>query len=316
MAVDLTRLPSYRQLPVKKGAPPGSSWGLFGDDDQMGCLNLLTPAKVREAAQLVRRGIVFPLGLPLSEPRPAMLGRRNLRHHLLVTGCGEDFWPQASSQWDGLRHIRHPQHGFYNGVPDNAVSEEPGSKLGIEQWARRGIVGRGVLLDVERHLGRQGSPLDPCAATLIGKGALEDCARAQGVTIRPGDILLLRTGWLRWYLQEATLADRERLASDDWYGAMAWPGLGPAEEMVEYLWDLHIAAVAADNPSVEVWPPATGLMHMHLIPLLGMPVGELWYLEELAADCAQDGLYEFMLTSAPLHVPGGVASPPNALAIK
>ena len=97
------------------------------------------------------------------------------------------------------------------------------------------------------------------------------------------------------------------------------PGIGPDEEMAAYLWDLHIAAVAGDNPSLEAWPPGPesgGFLHFRLIPLLGMNIGELWYLEDLAADCAQDGVYEFMLTSAPLNVPGGVGSPPNALAIK
>jgi kynurenine formamidase len=323
MRFDLSQLPSYRQLPVKEGAPPGSSWGLFGDDDQVGCVNLLTPEMVKEAARLVHKGAVYPLSLPIDLPKPAMLGRKTLRHYLLEEGGGmvrddyyDDFWPQASSQWDGLRHFRHPHHGFYNGTPDSAISQEEGSKLGIELWARRGLVGRGVLLDLERHLRQRGTPLDPRTAIAIGKDTLEACARAQSVEIRLGDILLLRSGWLRWYLEEATPEERERLGSDPSAATLAWPGIGPAEEMLEYLWDRHVAAVAADNPSVEVWPPQTGLLHMDLIPLLGMLMGELWYLEELAADCAQDGVYEFMLTSAPLHVPGGVASPPNALAIK
>ena len=100
---------------------------------------------------------------------------------------------------------------------------------------------------------------------------------------------------------------------------LRFPGIGPDEEMASYLWDLHIAAVAADNPALEAWPPGPesgGFLHFRLIPLLGMNIGEFWYLEDLAADCAQDGVYEFMFTSAPLNVPGGVGSPPNALAIK
>ena len=89
--------------------------------------------------------------------------------------------------------------------------------------------------------------------------------------------------------------------------------------MAEYLWDLHIAAIAADNPALEAWPPdpATGgFMHWKLIPHFGMPIGELWWLADLADDCAADGVYDSFLTSAPLNVPGGVGSPPNALAIK
>jgi hypothetical protein len=89
--------------------------------------------------------------------------------------------------------------------------------------------------------------------------------------------------------------------------------------MAPYLWDLHIAAIAADNPALEAWPPPAGpggFMHWKLIPHFGMPIGELWWLADLADACAADGVYEFFFTSAPLNVPGGVGSPPNALAIK
>lgn len=318
-------LPSYDQLPVRRGAPQGSAWGVFGDDDQVGCLNLLTPDRVVEAARLVRKGAVFPLNLRIDLPSPAMFNRRSPKHHLLEESGGiarddylDDFWPQASSQWDGLRHIRHPKDGFYNGVRDEEVVPGDGGKLGIEHFARRGIVGRGVLLDVELHLRRRGTPLDPRSPTLIRRETLEACAAAQGVRIRRGDVLVLRTGWLHWYLEEATPEERERMGGSATAGALVSPGIGPADEMAEYLWNLHVAAVAADNPAVEPWPPTPGggFLHYRLIPHLGMPLGELWYLEELAADCERDGVYEFMLASAPLNVPGGVASPANVLAIK
>ncbi|MFQ5880740.1 MAG: cyclase family protein, partial [Dehalococcoidia bacterium] len=86
----------------------------------------------------------------------------------------------------------------------------------------------------------------------------------------------------------------------------------------EFLWDNRIAAVAGDNFALEPMPhnPALGSLHHRMLPLLGMPMGELFNFEELAADCVEDGVYECMLTSAPVHVYGGVASPPNALAIK
>lgn len=325
MALDLDKLPPYDQLPVKDGAPEGSAWGLFGEDDQLGCLNLLTAERVVEAARLVRKGAVFPLNLRIDEPNPAMFGRRSPQHHLLEGGGGvarddyfDDFWPQASSQWDGLRHIRHPRDGFYNGVKDEEITLEEGCKLGMENFARRGIVGRGVLLDIERHLRGQGTPLDPQSSTIVRKDTLDACARAQSVPVRPGDILIVRTGWLRWYLEEATPEQRETMGGDAMAGALVAPGIGPADEMAEYLWNLHVAAVAGDNPSLEPWPPSpeTGFLHFRLLPHLGIPIGELWYLEDLAADCAGDGVYQFLLTSAPLHARGGVGSPPNALAIK
>ena len=318
------KLPSYNQLPVQDGAPPGSAWGLFGDDDQLGCLNLLTPERVRNAANLVKRGACFALNLPIDLPRPAMFGREVAQHEIMVAGGGlvrddriDSLWPQASSQWDGLRHIRHPRDGFYNGVKDNDVGAEAYSKLGIDHWARRGIAGRGVLLDVERYLSGIGQPLDPCSSTIVQKEVLANCAKEQGVKFFPGDIVLIRTGWLHWYLEEATLKEREQLGGEEGVGALVSPGIGPADEMAEYLWDLHVAAVAADNPALEPWPlGAGGFLHFRLLPHFGLPIGELWYLEELAVDCADDGVYEFLLTSAPLNIPGGVASPANALALK
>lgn len=318
-----TDLPLYVDLPVMAGAPDGSAWGVFGDDDQLGCLNLLTPEKVLAAAKLVRKGAVFALNLRIDEPNPPLFGRGGVRHTVLDLGGGlarddylDNFYPQASSQWDGLRHIRHPRDGFYGGVPDDEIVSGKG-RLGIEQFARKGIVGRGVLLDVGRYLESHGSPLDYDSSTMIDKETLSACAKSQGVNLQAGDIMLVRTGWLRWYLEDATPEQKRKMAADSMTD-LRTPGLGPAEEMAAFLWDLHVAAVAADNPALEVFPatPERGFLHFKLIPHLGMPIGEMWWLEDLAADCAQDGVYEFMLTSAPLNIPGGVGSPPNAIVIK
>jgi kynurenine formamidase len=323
MTTETAALPSYSQLPIKDGAPPGSAWGLFGDDDQLGCINLLTPERVLAAARLVRKGAVFSLNLRIDEPNPPLFGRGAVEHTIITLGpnIGRDdyldsFYPQASSQWDGLRHIRHPRDGFYGGVPDDEIVSGKG-RLGIEHFARKGIAGRGVLLDVGRHLEAQGATLDYTSNTLIPKETLDACAKAEGVTVQTGDILLIRTGWLRWYLEDATPQQKQKIAGDA-MTAISFPGIGPADEMAEYLWDLHIAAIASDNPAVEVFPavPETGFLHFKLIPHFGMPIGEMWQLDDLAADCAEDGVYEFLLTSAPLNIPGGVGSPPNALAIK
>src|SRR5690606_10116864 len=142
---------------------------------------------------------------------------------------------------------------------------------------------------------------------------------------------LIRFGWISWYLEQdgdgrAALADRATFRS---------AGLHPGEETWRTLWNLHVAAIACDNPGVEIWPRGSHLApevaagaladprrvhevfaHTVLLPMLGLPLGELFFLDDLAADCATDGRYEFMFTSAPLDLPHGVASPPNALAIK
>jgi kynurenine formamidase len=316
------RLPAYSELPVKPGAPPGSAWGLFGGDDQLGTLNLLTPERTAAAARLVRKGRVFPLNLRIDRPDPPLYFRGAVKHTILARNPNsrddylDSFYPQASSQWDSLRHIRNPEHGFYNGTRDDEIGPGETGKLGIEQMARRGIAGRGVLLDIARFAEAEGRPIDPATRVVIDRDMLQGCARAQDVGLQTGDILIVRTGWLRWYLEETTPEERQRMAAGPAANLRA-PGLGPAEEMTAYLWDLHVAAVAADNPALEAWPPISDaeFMHRRLIPLLGMPIGELWYLEDLAAGCAADGCYDFFFTSAPLNVPGGVGSPPNALAV-
>jgi hypothetical protein len=230
---------------------------------------------------------------------------------------------QSSSQWDGFRHIRHRRHGFYNGVADE--------DHGVDHWARKGIVGRGVLADVARWRAAQGRPLDPAAPDPIEPDDLTNTLAAEGVSVEPGDILLVRTGWLSWYRSLDEPA-RHGLAG----AGLRTCGLRPGDSTARVLWNLHIAAVAADNPAVEVWPPGALVpdqdaaralqadadrspevfVHFSLLPLLGLPLGELWDLDALAADCAADGVYTCLLTSAPLHLRQGVASPPNAIAVK
>jgi kynurenine formamidase len=313
-------LPSYAELPVREGAPPASSWGLWGDDDELGCLNLLTPERIAAAAKLVRKGAVFALNLRIDRPEPPLYGRGAVRH--TITGEGgngrddylDNFWPQASSQWDSLRHIRHPEYGWYNGVRDEQIIAGDAGRLGIDTMARRGIAGRGVLLDVARYLAEHGRPLDCALSVIITPDDLDACADAQNVELRTGDVLLVRTGWLAWYANETT-PEQRRAMSDR--AVLRAPGLGPPAETAAWLWDHRVAAVAADNPALEAWPPSPDdFMHWRLIPLLGLPIGELWDVDALAADCAVDGVYEFLFTSAPLNVPGGVGSPPNALALK
>ena len=322
-------LPSFDQLQASDGKPAGSSWGLWGDDDVCGTLNLLTAECVKRGAECVRKGSVFPINLDMHLPDPPLFGRAAFEHEViwLQNEAGHDEhisgWnTQSSSQWDGFRHIKHPVHGFYNGVADE--------DHGIHHWAKRGIAGRGVLADVARWREAQGRPIAPNTADPIEPDDLTATLEAQSTTVEPGDVLLVRMGWLSWYRSLDTDGRRA-------YNESGHPncGLRPCEPMWKLLWDLHIAAIGADNPSVEVWPPASFVkpeelqqiladrerldeifMHIRLLPLLGLPLGEFFDLDALAEDCASDGTYEFLFTSAPLNLKAGVASPPNALAIK
>jgi hypothetical protein len=315
------RLPSFDELPISPDKPPRSAWGLFGDEDQIGTLNLLTPERVAAAAKLVRRGEIFALNLELELPNPPLFFREALRQTIKRNSphtCDEiydNFNTQASTQWDGLTHYGHRRHGFYNGVISTQVTGQEGTRNGIEHWARRGIAGRGVLVDFARWAEQQGIAFDPGKRSEITAEQLQEAARAQGITFQTGDILLVRTGWIAWY---RALGFRERFLL-----AHTWPhqlcGLRQGEDSLRFLWDNHFAAIASDCPAFEAYPaadPDVGLMHETIIGLWGMPIGELFNLDALATDCAQDRTYEFLLTSAPLNRLGGVASPPNALAIK
>jgi kynurenine formamidase len=332
--------PSYAELPVDDAAPPGSSWGVWGPDDQLGTLNLLTDARTVAALSHVRSGRVFNLGLPMEEPRRNVESRRaNPVHQILYVGHehrdfqpgGEDdhskgsvgrddylekVWLQGSTQWDGLAHFRHLEHGNYNGVADADLHGGVGTRLGIDQWAARGVVGRGVLADVAAFREASGRPLDPMGNEPITVADLEATFEHQGTTVLPGDVLLLRTGWVGHFMAQDD-DERERLITP---AHQSNPGVDNSEEMVAYLWDLHIAALAADNITVEAYPTATPeaafLVHSHLLPLLGLPLGELWVLDDLAAACREDGDHAFLLVSVPLNVRGGMGSPAQAVAIK
>jgi kynurenine formamidase len=321
MSTDWARLPSYIDLPVDPSKPPRSAWGVFGENDELGTINLLTPECVRYAASLVRTGQVFPLNWNLEMPDPPVFGRGKLRHTVKNLGDGTDdfydnFHTQASSQWDALSHISHPEHGFYNGRTLADVTAVSGSRNGIDNWARHGIVGRWILADVDRYRREQGRPLVPDAYEAVDVGDVEAALVAQDVQIRTGDILLLRFGWIAWY-ESTGYATRAALAATPFPGAS--PGLAPEERTAEWLWNRHVAAVAADSPAVEAVPFETkvdGFLHYRVIPLLGLALGEMFQLDALAESCAADGVYEGFFCAAPLNKTGGSGSPANAVAIK
>jgi kynurenine formamidase len=176
--------------------------------------------------------------------------------------------------------------------------------LGIEKVDVKGITSRGVLLDVVAHRGvdvfcAPGNPITPAE--------LDDIARAQGVTVEPGDIVVVHTGWWTRFLSTGD-------------GAEAGSGLDWT--CASWLHDHDVAAVAADNLMVEDPDPAQGVdgtflpMHMLCLRDMGLMLGEYWDLGGLAADCAADGVYEFQLIAPPLKVVGAVSSPVNPIAIK
>ena len=308
--------PAYDALPGAPGECP-SAWSVFGAGDRLGLINLQTPARIAAAAQLVRSGRMFSLNAPIDAIDPPMYERGAPRLELVVEAGGvaiddhlDNFYPQGSSQWDSLAHFADRRGRFFGGAGVDDV--RAGRAATIEAWAQRGIAGRGVLLDIDALLGSAGTGFDPASTRPITVVELEAARERAGIRWQPGDVMLLHTGYLEWYLRQG--ADvRAGIAS-------AQPcaiGLAHGEEMVRYLWDAHVSAVASDNPAVEAWPPGDGefdCLHRCLIGRLGLAFGELLALGELARACRATGRFEVFFTAAPLNIPGGVGSTANALA--
>lgn len=304
---------SRRTLPRYRDLPDGTSFAVFGRHDQLGCLNLLTPERVRAAAKLIISGRVVSLNGSLDWPDPppfaSVSGRAKPTRNVIRTENGRDeyldgFYPQSGSQWDGFLHQRDPQRqAFYNGNTDET--------RGMQIWAEHGIVGRGVLLDVEGWVQTQGRSVDWTKREVFSVRDLEACALAQGTRIEEGTILVLRLGWESGF-NSATPAQRQAFAEAR---TTLLLGIEGTNEMVERLWDWGVAAVATDSVALEAFPTAGRMIHVDLLSRLGIPIGELWSLGALAEACSAAGRYEFFLTSAPLNIPGGTGSTANALAI-
>ena len=146
-AIDFKKIPRFKQLPIRKDAPPESSWGVFGDKDEFGCLNFLTPQGIVDAAKLVKKGKVFRLDTPINYAKPPLFNRNPARHTILsfeqygLLGHDDsidDYNTQEGSQWDGLGHVGHLRHrAYYNGVTDDQIKDGPSGRLSIHKWADR-----------------------------------------------------------------------------------------------------------------------------------------------------------------------------------
>ena len=307
-----------------------SNWGRWGADDVLGTLNFLTEDKRVEGARLVRRGVSFSLAqrFDMDGPQKGWRRRTNPVHTMLDTGTdaerGVQGFPhgiggaddviamplQASTQWDGLGHIF--DHGMaWNGRRAGDVVTSDGDKVTGIETAAAAITGRGVLLDVGRaigsSLGTDGELPDGFAITIEH---LQATIAAQGASARVGrgDLLLVRTG---------RLARARREGWGDYAGGDS-PGL--SFTTADWLHASEIAGIATDTWGFEVRPNEFDVafqpLHQVCIPNIGLFLGEMWDLDALAADCAADGRWDFLLTAAPLPVTGAVGAPVNPLAVK
>lgn len=316
---DPLTLPIYDDLPRMEGIGLAHSWNVYGKNDEFGTLNNIDNQVVVASLTEATTGERIGLTLPTNAINPPLYQRQPLRHTFIPVSRNiwddklDDFYPQASSQWDGFRHVRCREFGFYGGVTLNP--SEMGTRLGIQSWAESGIIGRGVLLDVERHLVHCGQDYDPLSEISVTPELLAEVAKAQNVEIRKGDILCIRFGWINRY---RSLSKDARVAYASTQKSPPYAGLSADEETARQLWNWQISAVACDNPGAEVSPgnPEIGSLHRRLIPGLGMVIGELMNFEILSQRCVQDNRWTFLFVAVPTNIVGGVGSSANAVAIR
>ena len=318
--------PAYRVDTDGKvvGAEPGPhhNWGRFGDLDQIGTANHLTPERIAAAAALVKTGKRFSLALPIGVPTPGGYRSEPLHFYGMAAGDGvlgsgrggaefpvsDDYIVmalQASTQLDGFGHVGGDST-LYNGYWAGLVTATGGARrLGVHHLAR-GIVGRAVLLDVARHAGVE--HLEP--GFPVGPDELDGAASAQGVTVGPGDIVLVHTGHLGWKMTREAGSPEATMRSE--------PGI--STRAIPWIHDHDVAMIATDTAACSVVPAEVGdaflTWHVAALRDLGLLVGELFDLDELAADCAADGVSEGFFVAAPMPIVGSSGSPLNPIVMK
>jgi kynurenine formamidase len=342
--------------------PDGSTWGDWGDDDELGRVNLITPEKVLQGAREIQAGISFCLSLPLDYPGGTALNQRRHPPRLAPTedmhgtpsvfynvhmsemeDWGDpkyvDVWAddvvtlslQYSTQWDSLAHVGAEwdvdgdgaeEAVYYNGYRAGTDLAGPaedargdGSRhasfahhLGLEHMAFHGVQGRGVLVDLAHHLRHDFRG--------VNRGMLEEIMAADNVVVEPGDMLLLHTGFATEILAMNRDPDPAKIFQMCTY-------LDARDEsLLEWITESQISALVADNYAVEGLlgkdrePSRHSFLPIHHLCLfrLGVPLGELWYLHELAQWLRAHGRSRFLLTAPPLRLPGAVGCPVTPIA--
>ena len=306
-----------------KDAP--SNWGKWGDDDEVGALNYLTADEVLRGVQHIKSGSVFTLQRLIGDPKgdPVWPGRTPAERTQVLDEAswdGEDApsfpgglhyaddkisaFLQGSTQYDALGHVWYGGQ-IWNGY-DARTTVGGLDKASVEPISERGVVGRGILLDMARFRGKE--MLDK--AETFTHEDLEACAESQGVKIEKHDILLIRTNFLQLFFE----------LGDAFYEGFCEPGLVYSPELVQWFQDMEIPNLVTDTIANEVtFDPNNGTalpLHCALMRNLGVTLTEICDLEKLAASCAEDKQYTFLYAAAPLKVHLASGSPVNPLAIK
>jgi kynurenine formamidase len=315
-------VPSVGEL--LKDAP--KNWGKWGPDDEVGSLNYLTPDLIVKAAGCIKSGKVFTLQVKMASPEgdPVWPGRSGaIRVNVMdeghwIAGKGPNFaggchyaddymtcFPQGSTQYDALGHVWCDDQ-IWNGY-DAKTTIGGLSKASIMPIAEKGVVGRGILLDIARW--RNKEVLD--VGETFTHEDLMACAKAQGTEIQKRDVLVVRTGWIAKFY---------KVKREEFYGNFVEPGLTYSPELVKWFQDMEIPNLVTDTIANEVTvDPVSGVvlpLHNALMRNLGVTLTEIAWLDDLAADCAADRQYTFLYTAAPLKIVNGAGAPVNPLVIK
>lgn len=334
-----------------KKRPEGSNWGEFGDDDQLGRVNLITPIQVLKGVKEVKEGKTFCLSLPLNIPGGNALNSRRSAPKLSPTKNGENtyvnfplskntpqlmdvisddyaqIYLQYSTQWDSLAHVGAlfdsnndgtliPQ--YYNGyhAENNVVN------LTLEDNEYHDSYAKKLGIETLAEHGMQGRAvlLDlvrvfGTSRNLIGYKEIIKALESLNITIEQGDMLVIRTGFSEELLKMNGKPDIEILNN---FGAVL-DGLD--SDLLNWITESGISAICADNYAVEDTTKDSSMnccyylpLHHHCLFKLGLPLAELWYLKDLAEWLEANNRYRFLLTAPPLRLPGAVGSPVTPIA--
>ena len=302
-----------------------TNWGKWGADDEVGALNYLTADEVMRGVRHIQKGEVFTLQRLIGDPKgdPVWPGRTPAERTQILDeaswdGADAPAFPgglhyaddkinaflQGSTQYDALGHVWYDGK-LWNGY-DARTTVGGMDKASVEPIAQRGVVGRGILLDMARFRGK--NALD--TGETFTHEDLQECAKAQGVTIEKHDIVIIRTNFLQLFFDQG----------DEFFEGFNEPGLFYSPELVQWFQDMEIPNLVTDTIANEVTTdPGTGValpLHCALMRNLGIALTEIADLEKLAASCADDKQYTFLYAAAPLKVHLASGSPVNPLAIK
>ncbi len=280
-----------------------TNWGRWGPDDQIGVLNLLTPGVILGAFKLVKKGKVYSLAVPLERDGPQFptfhktwrvshfVRRENPDLHIIDDVITME--THSGTHIDAIGHV-WAEGRFYNNFSDEYASSRGIERVGIENV--RYMVGRGVMLDIPAYRGVD--HLGPRETVTVED--LDGAAAAQRITLEPGDIVLVRTGWYKLFSEDRALWQTN------------FPG--PDGSIIPWLKEHDVCAIGADQPSCELWDSMAdggGLpLHRYALRDLGVYILENLDLEELA----RDRVSEFLFMGAPLRLTHATGSPWNPLA--